>query len=209
MGKFYKPGKVVVVLNGRNAGSKGIIVKSNYDNSKDRKYPHCVVVGLSKGPRKPTKRNIAKLQARIKKLESDKDSADNLAALKSFGVFIKTYNMSHLLATRYTVKEDFGIVKSLEKIENLEKKLKESKAAIEAKEKSKKDDAKESGKELEDLKAKLGNEENEYKNEVRNTKIKIGGEMYKRYMQGFTKGKKEEELENQQHTQYLFKKLKF
>ena len=210
MGKFYKPGKVVVVLNGRNAGSKGIIVKSNYDNSKDRKYPHCVVVGLSKGPRKPTKRNIAKLQARIKKLESDKDySADKLAALKSFGVFIKTYNMSHLLATRYTVKEDFGIVKSLEKIENLEKKLKEDKAAIEAKEKSKKDDAKENAKELEDLKAKLGNEENEYKNEVRNTKIKIGGEMYKRYMQGFTKGKKEEELENQQHTQYLFKKLKF
>ena len=209
MGKFYKPGKVVVVLNGRNAGSKGIIVKSNYDNSKDRKYPHCVVVGLSKGPRKPTKRNIAKLQARIKKLESDKDSDDRLAALKSFGVFIKTYNMSHLLATRYTVKEDFGIVKSLEKIENLEKKLKEGKAAVEAKEKSKKDDAKESQKELEDLKAKLGNEENEYKNEVRNTKIKIGGEMYKRYMQGFTKGKKEEELENQQHTQYLFKKLKF
>ena len=33
--------------------------------------------------------------------------------------------------------------------------------------------------------------------------------MYKRYMQGFTKGKKEEDLENQQHTQYLFKKLKF
>jgi large subunit ribosomal protein L27e len=209
MGKFYKPGKVVVVLNGRNAGSKGIIVKSNYDNSKDRKYPHCVVVGLSKGPRKPTKRNIAKLQARIKKLESDKDSADKLAALKSFGVFIKTYNMSHLLATRYTVKEDFGIVKSLEKIENLEKKLKEDKAAIDAKEKSKKDDAKESAKELEELKTKYGNAENEYKNEVRNTKIKIGGEMYKRYMQGFTKGKKEEDLENQQHTQYLFKKLKF
>ena len=209
MGKFYKPGKVVVVLNGRNAGSKGIIVKSNYDNSKDRKYPHCVVVGISKGPRKPTKRNIAKLQARIKKLESDKDSDDRLAALKSFGVFIKTYNMSHLLATRYTVKEDFGIVKSLEKIENLEKKLKEDKAAIDAKEKSKKDDAKESAKELEELKTKYGNAENEYKNEVRNTKIKIGGEMYKRYMQGFTKGKKEEDLENQQHTQYLFKKLKF
>ena len=64
-------------------------------------------------------------------------------------------------------------------------------------------------KELEDLKTKYGNAENEYKNEVRNTKIKIGGEMYKRYMQGFTKGKKEEDLENQQHTQYLFKKLKF
>ena len=100
MVKFYKPGKVVVVLNGRNAGAKGVIVKSNYESVKDRKYPHCLVVGLSKGPRKPTKRNLAKLQAKIKKLEASKDSNDRLNALKSFGVFIKTYNMSHLLATR-------------------------------------------------------------------------------------------------------------
>ena len=33
--------------------------------------------------------------------------------------------------------------------------------------------------------------------------------MYKRFMQGFNKGKKEEEIENQQNTQFLFKKLKF
>ena len=46
MVKFYKPGKVVVVLNGRNAGAKGVIVKSNYESVKDRKYPHCLVVGL-------------------------------------------------------------------------------------------------------------------------------------------------------------------
>lgn len=50
MVKFYKPGKVVVVLNGRNAGAKGVIVKSNYESVKDRKYPHCLVVGLSKDP---------------------------------------------------------------------------------------------------------------------------------------------------------------
>jgi large subunit ribosomal protein L27e len=139
MVKFYKPGKVVVVLNGRNAGAKGIIVKSNYENTKDKKFPHCVVVGLSKGPRKPTKRNIAKLQARIKKLESSSDAVDRLNALKSFGVFIKTYNMSHLLATRYAVKEDFGISKTIEKLDNLDKKIKEDKQAIEAKEKAKKD----------------------------------------------------------------------
>ena len=42
------------------------------------------------------------------------------------------------MATCYTVKEYFGIVKSLEKIEILEKKLKEDKAAIDANEKSKK-----------------------------------------------------------------------
>ena len=210
MGKFYKPGKVVVVLNGRNAGSKGIIVKSNYESTKDRKYPHCMVVGLSKGPRKPTKRNIAKLQERIKKLESAKDSQDKINTLKSFGVFIKYYNMSHLLATRYSVKEDFGIAKSIEKLENMAKKLKDDQAVIDAKEKNKKEDAKEEQKkEIESLKAKYGNDVNEYKNEVRNAKAKIGGEMYKRFMQGFNKGKKEEEIENQQHTQFLFKKLRF
>ena len=204
MVKFYKPGKVVVVLNGRNAGSKGIIVKSNYENTKDKKYPHCVVVGLSKGPRKPTKKNIAKLQARIRKLESQSDVTDRLNALKSFGVFIKTYNMSHLLATRYTIKEDFGIQKSIEKLDNLDKKIKEDKQAFEAKEKAKKDE-----KEIEELKSKYGNEVSEYKNEVRNAKAKIGAEMYKRFMQGFNKGKKEEEIENQKHTEFLFKKLKF
>ena len=206
MVKFYKPGKVVVVLNGRNAGAKGVIVKSNYESVKDRKYPHCLVVGLSKGPRKPTKRNLAKLQAKIKKLESSKDSNDRLNSLKSFGVFIKTYNMSHLLATRYTVKEDFGITKSLEKLDSLEKKVKEDKALIESKEKTKKD---ENAKDIESLRAKLGNELDEYRKEVKNAKAKIGGEMYKRFMQGFNKGKKEEEIENQQNTQFLFKKLKF
>ena len=206
MGKYYKPGKVVVVLNGKNAGAKGIIVKSNYDSTKERKYPHCLVVGLSKGPRKPTKRNLAKLQDKIKKLEASKDSNDKLNSLKSFGIFIKQYNMSHLLATRYTVKEDFGITKTLDKLENLEKKVKEDKAQIEAKEKSKKE---ETAKDLESLKTKLGNDLNEYKSELKNAKIKIGGEMYKRFMQGFNKGKKEEEIENQQNTQFLFKKLKF
>jgi large subunit ribosomal protein L27e len=206
MVKFYKPGKVVVVLNGRYAGSKGIIVKSNYESVKDRKYPHCIVVGLSKGPRKPTKKNLAKLQAKIKKLEASKDTNDRINALKSFGVFIKTYNMSHLLATRYTVKEDFGINKSLEKVDALEKKVKEDKALIEAKEKAKKE---EGAKDIESLKTKLGNDLNDYKSEVRNAKAKIGGEMYKRFMQGFNKGKKEEEIESQQNTQFLFKKLKF
>ena len=207
MGKFYRPGKVVVVLNGRFAGHKGIIVKSNYESGKDRKYPHCLVVGLSKGPRKATKKNLAKWQDKIKKLEAAKDSNEKVNTLKSFGVFIKTYNMSHLLATRYTVKEDFGVNKTLEKLDNLEKKVKEDKNAIDAKEKSKKEDA--NTKDLENLKAKFGNDVNEYKNEVKNAKAKVGSEMYKRFMQGFNKGKSEDEKENQNNTKFLFKKLHF
>ena len=207
MGKFYKPGKVVVVLNGRFAGHKGIIVKSNYESGKDRKYPHCLVVGLSKGPRKATKKNLAKWQDKIKKLEAAKDSNEKVNTLKSFGVFIKTYNMSHLLATRYTVKEDFGVNKTLEKLDSLEKKVKEDKNAIDAKEKSKKEDA--NTKDLENLKVKFGNDVNEYKKEVKNAKAKVGSEMYKRFMQGFNKGKSEDEKENQNNTKFLFKKLHF
>ena len=206
MGKVYKPGKVVVVLNGRYAGKKGIIVKSNYESVKDRKYPHCMVVGLSNGPRKPTKKNLARIQAKIKKLESQENSSDKIKALKSFGVFIKTFNMSHLLATRYTLKDELGLVKAIGKIDELEKKIKEQKNIIENKEKNKKE---ENAKELEDLKAKYGLEKDEYKNELRNAKINIGTDMYKRFMKGFLPGKSEEDKENQTNTQFFFKKLHF
>ena len=206
MGKFYKPVKVVVVLNGRYAGKKGIIVKSNYESVKDRKYPHCMVVGLSNGPRKPTKKNLARIQAKIKKLESQENSSDKIKALKSFGVFIKTFNMSHLLATRYTLKDELGLVKAIGKIDELEKKIKEQKNIIENKEKNKKE---ENSKELEDLKAKYGLEKDEYKNELRNAKINIGTDMYKRFMKGFLPGKSEEDKENQTNTQFFFKKLHF
>jgi large subunit ribosomal protein L27e len=198
----------VVILNGRYAGRKGVIVKSNYESVKGRKFPHCMVVGLSKGPKKPTKKNIAKMQAQIKQLESSdkEDSADRVKRLKSFGIFIKTYNMSHLLATRYTLKDELGIAKSVGKIDELDKKLKEDKAAIEIKEKSKKE---ENAKELEELKAKFGQEKDNFKQEVRNAKINIGTEMYKRFMKGFNAGKSEEDKENQTNTQFLFKKLQF
>ena len=206
MVKFYKPGKIVVVLNGRYAGRKGIIVKSNYESVKDRKFPHCMVVGLSHGPRKPTKKNLAKLQAKIKKLESQENSSDKVKTLKSFGVFIKTYNMSHLLATRYTLKDELGLVKSIGKIDELEKKVKEDKIQIENKEKSKKE---ENAKELEELRAKFGRDQDEYKNEVRNAKINIGTDMYKRFMKGFVPKNSEEDRENQANTQFFFKKLHF
>ena len=206
MVKFYKPGKIVIVLNGRFAGRKGIIVKSNYESVKGRKYPHCMVVGLSKGPRKPTKKNIAKIQAKIKNLESQENTVDQIKKLKSFGIFIKNYNMSHLLATRYTLKDELGLAKSVARIDELDKKMKESKNIIDNKAKNKKE---ENAKELEELKSEFGKTQDEYKNEVRNAKVNIGTEMYKRFMKGFVSGKNEEEKENQINTQFLFKKLQF
>lgn len=40
MGKILKPGRVVILLNGRFAGRKGVVVKSYDDGSSDRPYGH-------------------------------------------------------------------------------------------------------------------------------------------------------------------------
>lgn len=52
MVKFLKPGKVVILLTGRMAGKKAVIVKSSDDGTGSRPYGHAIVVGLSKEPRK-------------------------------------------------------------------------------------------------------------------------------------------------------------
>ena len=78
-----------------------MIIKSNYENTKERKYPHCLVVGLSRAPRRVTKQSLKRRNELVQKLESNKNDVDRLNSLKRLGVFIKSYNMSHLLATRY------------------------------------------------------------------------------------------------------------
>ena len=47
-----QPGKVVIVLQGRHAGKKAVIVKNHDDGTSGRKYGHALVCGLSKEPRK-------------------------------------------------------------------------------------------------------------------------------------------------------------
>merc|ERR1712083_126362 len=55
MGKFMKSGKVVLVLGGKYAGRKAIIVKNCDDGTQDRPYGHALVAGIDKYPRKVTK----------------------------------------------------------------------------------------------------------------------------------------------------------
>jgi len=56
MGKFLKQGKVVVVLQGRFAGRKAVIVKSYDDGTPSRKFGHVLVAGIDKGPKKLTRK---------------------------------------------------------------------------------------------------------------------------------------------------------
>ncbi|MEJ1281903.1 hypothetical protein NN561_012854 [Cricetulus griseus] len=87
MGKFIKPGKVVLVLAGRYSGHKAIIVKNIDNGTSVRPYSHALVAGTDHYPRKVTaamgKKKIAK-QSKIKS-------------------FVKVYNYNHLISTRYSV----------------------------------------------------------------------------------------------------------
>jgi large subunit ribosomal protein L27e len=90
MVKFIKPGKVVVVLNGRYAGRKAVIVRNYDDGSQTRSYGHALVAGVSRYPLKVT-RGMGKKRA-------DKRS--------KVTPFVKLINYNHLMPTRYSLDVD-------------------------------------------------------------------------------------------------------
>ncbi len=96
-----KSQKVVIVLAGRYAGRKAVLIKVNiffsisfiqnlyfhqpYDEgSNERGYGHALVAGISRYPRTVTKRMGKKKQARRNKIKP----------------FVKVVNYNHLMATR-------------------------------------------------------------------------------------------------------------
>ncbi|CAG8548026.1 14172_t:CDS:1 [Funneliformis caledonium] len=86
MVKFLKPGKVAIVLSGRYAGKKVVIVKVYDEGTKERQYGHAIVVGIERYPLKVTRKMGPK---RINKRTKVKP-------------FIKIINYNHLMPTRYT-----------------------------------------------------------------------------------------------------------
>merc|ERR1712137_626059 len=89
MGKFIKPGKVVLVLAGKYAGKKAIVVKTFDDGTKDREFGHCLVAGIDRSPLKVT-RSMSK--KKILKRSHIKP-------------FLKYVNFNHIMPTRYTVTD--------------------------------------------------------------------------------------------------------
>lgn len=86
-------GRVVILLAGRRAGKKAIIIKQVDAGKKNRKFGHALVAGVDTAPRKITKGMSEK---KIKRKSNIKP-------------FVKYVNYTHLLATRFTVKEDFDL----------------------------------------------------------------------------------------------------
>ncbi|CAH8261402.1 unnamed protein product [Arabidopsis lyrata] len=87
MVKFLK-NKAVILLQGRYAGKKAVIIKSFDDGTSDRRYGHCLIAGLKKYPSKVIR----------------KDSAKNTAKKSIVKCFIKVVNYQHLMPTRYTLE---------------------------------------------------------------------------------------------------------
>lgn len=85
--RSLKPAKIVILLQGKYAGKKAIILQNHDNGTNKHSYGHCVVAGIEKYPR------------RVKKSMSK-----NKIALRSdMSVFVKVVNYNHLMPTRYTL----------------------------------------------------------------------------------------------------------
>ncbi|MFH4984707.1 hypothetical protein AB6A40_011416 [Gnathostoma spinigerum] len=87
MGKIMKSGKVVLILGGRFAGRKAVVVKTYDDGAPDRAYGHCLVAGINRYPRKVTKSMGKKKIAKRCEIKP----------------FVKVVSYSNILPTRYSV----------------------------------------------------------------------------------------------------------
>ena len=90
MGKISKSGKVVVMLAGRYAGRKAIVVKTFDEGNNDRKFGHCLVAGIDRYPRRITRSMSKKKIAKRSKIKP----------------FVKFVNYNHVMPTRYVVDID-------------------------------------------------------------------------------------------------------
>merc|ERR1712035_84414 len=75
---------VVMVLAGRYAGRKAVIIKNIDDGTTDRPYSHALVAGIDRYPRKVTTTMGKKKVAKRSKIKA----------------FVKVFNYNHLMPTR-------------------------------------------------------------------------------------------------------------
>ena len=90
-----KAGRVVILLAGRRAGKKAVIVKPYDEGSKKgtgKQFPHALVAGVEREP--------LKVHKRMKKGKIEKRSRVK--------PFVKFVNYNHLLPTRFQVGGEFG-----------------------------------------------------------------------------------------------------
>ena len=93
MVRFIKPGRIVILLSGRYAGKKAVVVRCYDDGSKERRFSHCLVAGVEKAPLFVTKKMHEKKQERRTRVKA----------------FVKYINYQHMMPTRYVAPSDFDL----------------------------------------------------------------------------------------------------
>ena len=93
MGRFIKQGRVVILLSGRYAGKKAVVVKTFDDGNTQRKFAHCLVAGIVKHPLFITKNMSEKKQQRRTRVRP----------------FVKYVNYQHIIPTRYLVSGELDL----------------------------------------------------------------------------------------------------
>ncbi|RAL42509.1 hypothetical protein DM860_011127 [Cuscuta australis] len=123
MVKFLKPNKAVILLQGRYAGKKAVIVKSFEEGTHERRYGHCLVAGISKYPSKIIRKDSAKKQAKKSRVKA----------------FVKVVNYNHIMPTRYTLDVELKDVITPDCLQSRNKRVtaaKEAKSRLEERFKS-------------------------------------------------------------------------
>ena len=86
---FLKPGKIVIIVSGRFAGKKAIVVKTFDEGTPERKFGHALVAGIERGPLA-----VSKSMSKKKILKRSKVKP-----------FLKYINFNHMMPTRYTAND--------------------------------------------------------------------------------------------------------
>lgn len=88
---------MVIVLAGRYAGKKAVVVKTFDEGNADKRFSHCLIVGVARSPRKVTRS--------MSKEKVEKRS-------RCMKPFVKYVNVRHVFPTRYVV--DLDLKKAVE-----------------------------------------------------------------------------------------------
>ena len=108
-----KSGKVVIVLSGRYAGRKAVVI-STFDekDSKERKFGHALIAGIDRYPRKITramtedqKVRAARCDPALAALATNLATPATVLQAKRMRIkpFVKFVNLNHIMPTRYNL----------------------------------------------------------------------------------------------------------
>lgn len=85
----FRPKRCAIVLSGKYAGRKAVVLQAYDNGTKTRKYSYAIVAGVERPPQKVTK----------------KMSEKKIASRTAVKTFVKAINYQHLLPTRFEVKD--------------------------------------------------------------------------------------------------------